>query len=178
MSVLASTLRSVLKDTSIRQFANDCSVSHSTVIMILNGRRCSLENLRSFVKYFEKDLNAQRAVVVAHLRDEAKATGVDMSKIYISEATGRVVDEMDFSPEMNADIGIIARGAFDHAEVREMVSSLADLIMRIDAHIADSMSLPMVAEDGPANPVADIDAVEAKAKRTKANAKARAAGNS
>lgn len=77
-------------------------------------------------------------MIAAHLHDELVRAGIDPRRYVIRHVEGVSLSELNLSPEMNADIGIIARAAEYDADIRDILTSLAAKIAEYEAAKADT----------------------------------------
>jgi transcriptional regulator with XRE-family HTH domain len=162
-SLFGQTLGALIasKHGSGREFARICGVDSATISRLMAGdTRCSLENLRVFCEKISPDPLEQYELLLAHLHDEAAASGLDVSRLLLRHIEGVNLSELDLTPEMNGQLGVIARAAGEIPEVAESVEALSGLICRFRAMEADEKSghhipfEPLVAENKtpPASP--------------------------
>lgn len=143
VSYLGQTLKQLLEsqNRSQRQFAADCGIAPGTVRQVVEGRRCSPDNLRVFCEKISISLQERYELLIAHLRDEAIASNLDLSRLVIRYAEGVNVDELNLGPEMNAYLGVIARGAAKEGPVKgplsDLLAGVADLVLRGEAQEVD-----------------------------------------
>lgn len=143
VSYLGQTLKQLLEsqNRSQRQFAADCGIVPGTVRQVVQGRRCSPDNLRLFCEKISDSLQERYELLIAHLRDEAAASNLDLSHLVIRYAEGVNVDHLNLGPEMNAYLGVIARGAGKEGPVKgplsDLLASVADLVLRGEAQAID-----------------------------------------
>jgi len=140
MNQFAKTLSALIasKHGSIREFARVCGVTFTNVSRIISGeRRCSPEMLRVLCEHISSEPLERYDLLFSHMMDEAEGSGLDVTRILLRHIDGVNLSELELSPEMNGQLGIIARAAARIPEVAESVESLSGLIARIEAHEAD-----------------------------------------
>jgi|GEM_PF-6444793 len=127
-----------------REFARLCDVDSATISRLIAGEtRCSLENLRVFCEKISPQALQRYELLLAHLHDEAEASGLDVSRLLLRHVEGVNLSELELSPEMNGQLGVIARAAGDIPEVAESVEALSGLICRYRAMQADQTRYPL-----------------------------------
>ncbi len=127
------------KHGSSREFSQVCGVDFSTISRLVSGdRRCSHEMLKALCSHISHESLERYELLLAHLYDEAVASGLDVSRLSLRHLNGVNLNELDLSPEMNGQLGIIARAATKIPEVAESIESLSGMICRYEALNADS----------------------------------------
>lgn len=120
------------------RFARASGIEASTISRQVEGKfRCSHETLHSLCQKVSNDPSQQYELLVAHLLDEAEASGLPLAGLVIRAADGINVSELDLAPELNANLGLIAQAAQEIPEVSEMLDGLAGWIARYRALQAD-----------------------------------------
>lgn len=141
-SLFGQTLGALIasKHGSGREFARVCGVDSATISRLIAGdTRCSLENLRVFCEKISTEPMQRYELLIAHLHDEAEASGLDVARLLIRHIDGVNLSELDLTPEMNGQLGVIARAAGEIPEVAESVEALSGLICRYRAMQADNV---------------------------------------
>lgn len=113
-------------------------IEASTISRQVEGKfRVARETLRALCQHISKDPNQQCELLLAHLHDEAEASGLPLSRLVIRMADGINVAELNLPPELNANLGLIAQAAQDVPEAAELIEGLASWIARYRALQAD-----------------------------------------
>jgi transcriptional regulator with XRE-family HTH domain len=140
MNLFAKTLSALIESNhgTIREFSRKCGVTFTNISRIVSGdRRCSPAMLRLMCGKISTEPLEKYELLLAHLYDEAESSGLDVSRLSLRHLNGVNLNELDLSPEMNGQLGIIARAAARIPEVAESVESLSGMIARHEALEAD-----------------------------------------
>ena len=143
--ILPKILDELLAEAGVsrREMALRCEISPSTMRNIIDGQRCSPEVLKVIQSKLTEGTNlagdrlAHFRLLFAHLHDEVLRSGEDPSKVFIRHIEGVDIQQLNLTPEFNADFGIIAKQAAEDSQLREIISDLAGFITRKEAQIAD-----------------------------------------
>jgi transcriptional regulator with XRE-family HTH domain len=140
---------------SQRELARRCEISPSTITKIMESQRCSPEVMTLLCEKLATTVAEVYGLYCAHLHDELVRCKGDPAHVVIRHVDGVDLKQLDLTPEMNAYIGIVARGAESDDNVAKVVEAISGMLTQRAALEADLQAkvtpfpaaLGMVAEE-------------------------------
>lgn len=143
MPIALDAALSRVKGGSQAQLAKSLNTAAANLVKILrkdDPQRLSPDVLAAIDKLTFCTPAERGGMIAAHLHDELVRAGIDTRRYVIRHVEGVSLSELNLSPEMNADIGIIARAAEHDSDIRDILTTLAEKIAEYEAVKADTES--------------------------------------
>lgn len=135
MTYLGTILSKILEEEPLtqRQLAERCGITTTTVHAVIHGRPCSPETLKALCRYVSGNLRWRYEVLLAHLRDEAKRSGLDTGHLVIQYSDGVSLGDPALNESFGVTFNILAKQAQADPALKKLLDSLVEMGLRREA---------------------------------------------